>query len=138
DPGTKRYRLIHLVVSSVWSQASNQETDALIAAKSQLDAQQIVLLEALDEGPVVGTPATQGDLDQWIGTHGSNFTEMLDPGLANFGGFFEAVAVPWNADLDPRTMELLDSTTGWAGDVSVEVSTSVLPSAPSYPVPQCN
>jgi hypothetical protein len=77
------------------------------------------------------------DLNYWIQDHSSNFTEMLDPGLANLGGFFNAAAIPWNSDIDVRTMEMLDSSEGWAGDVQTEVAPALtaLPSTPSYPIP---
>ena len=29
-----------------------------------------------------------------------------------FGIFYDAAALPWNADIDPRTMEILSSGTG--------------------------
>jgi len=73
--------------------------------------------------------------DFWVKQHASNFTEMLDPGFTNFAGFFNPHSVPWNADLDPRTMEILDEATGWPGNVAKEITLSALPSAPSYPLP---
>jgi hypothetical protein len=137
DPCNKRYKLIHLTVAAVWCQPCNQETDAIVAAKSSLDQQQVVVIQALDDGPTVGVPATLNDLNYWIKTHSSNFTEMMDPGLQNLGGFFDAAAIPWNADIDPRTMEILDSSDGWAGDVNSELQSGfdAMPSQPSYPLP---
>ena len=135
DPCNRRYRLIHLTVAAVWCQPCFQETDAIVAARSKLEAERVVVLQALDDGPVAGTPATPGDLDYWVKTHRSNFTELLDPGLQNLSGFFDAASIPWNADLDPRTMEILDASEGWSGDVGSAISPSVLPSAPSTPSP---
>jgi len=64
---------------------------------------------------------------------------MLDPGLTNpdLGGFFQASAIPWNCDLDPRTMEIIDESTGWAGDVDTELEPGLtsLPVVPGYPIP---
>jgi hypothetical protein len=137
DPCNKRYKMIHLSVAAVWCQPCNQETDAMVGAKAQLDSEQIVVLQALDDGATVGQPAQQSDLDYWVRDHGVNFTEMMDPELHNFGGFFAAAAIPWNADLDPRTMELIDSSDGWSGDISTEISLSALPASPGYPVASC-
>lgn len=141
DPCTKRYKLIHLTVAAVWCEPCNQETDAIVAGKSQLDTSQVVVLQALDDGPTVGTPATNNDLNYWIKLHSSNFTEMMDPGLKNLGGFFDAAAIPWNADIDPRTMEILDSSDGWSGSVQNEIQPGLdaISSAPSYPLAvSCN
>jgi hypothetical protein len=137
DPCGKRLKLLHITVAGVWCQPCNQETDALVAAKATLAAKSVVVIQALDDGAVEGVPATTKDLNAWVSRHLSNFTEMLDPGLQNLGGFFQASAIPWNADLDPRTMEILDSSTGWAGDVNVEVQAGfdALPVKPGYPIP---
>lgn len=135
DPCSKRYKLIHITVASVWCGPCQQETIAMVAAKLQLEAQGVVVLQALDDGPVQRTGATQGDLDRWIAKYQTTFTELLDPGLQNFAGFFKAAEVPWNADLDPRTMEIIDASPGWIGDVATELASafSVLPATPSYP-----
>jgi hypothetical protein len=135
DPCNKRFKLLHITVAAVWCQPCNQETDALVAAKDQLAQEGVVVIQALDDGPTVGVPATLNDLNYWIRNHSSNFTEMMDPGLQNLGGFFDAAAIPWNCDIDPRTMEILDASDGWAGSVDAEISLSAVPSQPSYPLP---
>jgi len=140
DPCQKSYKLLHLTVAGVWCGPCNQETDAIVGAKSQLDSERVAVLQALDDGKTQGVPATTSDLDYWMNLHKVNFTEMLDPGLTNLGGFFDAAAIPWNCDLDPRTMEIIDESTGWAGDVSTELQAgfNALPAQPGYPVPACN
>ena len=121
DPCQKRYKVLHLSVAGVWCNPCNMETDALVAAKSLLDSDGVVVLQALSDGPSEGVGATQMDLTYWVNRHKSNFTEVLDPGPTQFGGFFIANEIPWNADVDPRTMELLSSSTGWNGDVAMTV-----------------
>jgi hypothetical protein len=141
DPCSKRYKLIHLSVASVWCVPCNQETDALVAGKAQLDSQEVVVLQALDDGPVQGTGATPNDLNRWITSHKSNFTEMLDPNLTQLAGFFDAAAVPWNCDLDPRTMEIIHAETGWTGNIKTALAPSwaALAATPSVAPPaSCN
>jgi AhpC/TSA family len=142
DPCGKRYKLIHLSVAAVWCTPCNQETDEIVLAKSQFDAQGVVMLQALDDGPSLNIPATRGDLDRWVASHHVNFTEMLDPGLDNLHGFFLAAAVPWNADIDPRTMELLDQSTGLSADgIASEIAPAqaLVQGAPGYPIAvSCN
>lgn len=135
DPCARRHKLIHLTVAAVWCQPCFQETDALVAARSRLAAEGVVVLQALDDGPTAGTPATLADLGYWVKAHRPTFAEVLDPGLANLAGFFDASAVPWNADLDPRTMEILDESVGWSGDVDSEIRLAVVPEQASYAVP---
>ncbi len=135
DPCNKRYKVLHITVAGVWCQPCNMETDALVAAKSMLDSEQVVVIQALDDGPIVGTPATKMDLDYWVKNHMVNFTEMLDPGLQNLGGFFDAAAIPWNADIDVRTMEILDAAVGFS-DVTTELAPALqyVKEAPGYKV----
>jgi hypothetical protein len=136
DPCNKRLKLLHLSVAAVWCTPCNEETQALVAAKSELDAEGVVLVQALSDGPTMNKGATQSDLNYWIGLNHSNFTEMLDPGLTNLGTFFDAAAVPWNADIDPRTMEIIDEGTGWAQTVDTELAPGLaaVADAPDYPL----
>ena len=46
---------------------------------------------------------------------------MLDPNVKNLGEFFQAAAVPWNANIDARSMEILSATLGAPRDVSADV-----------------
>ena len=118
DPCNKRYKMIHLSVAAVWCVPCNEETAALVAANSQLVSRGHRRPPGARRRADGGHGATPADLNNWIRTTTSNFTEMLDPNLQNLGGFFNAAAIPWNADLDPRTMEILDSSEGWSGNVS--------------------
>ena len=137
DPCGKRIKMLHLTVAGAWCVPCGEETDALVAAKAQLTSERVTIVQALGDGPIQGVPATMADLDNWIAKHGSNFTEMLDPNLTNLGAFFNAATVPWNCDIDPRTMEIIRESTGWPGDLDSDLQPSLtaLPATPSYPVP---
>jgi len=50
DPCSRRYAMLHLTVAGVWCQPCNQETDTIVANQSSLDAQRIVVLQALGDG----------------------------------------------------------------------------------------
>jgi hypothetical protein len=138
DPCGKRYKVIHLTVAARWCEPCNEETDAIEAAKSQLDAEGVVVVQALEDGTVQGTGATKTDLDDWIAQHHTTFTEVLDPDPnPQLGVFFSQASIPWNGDIDPRTMEILDSSPGWSGDVMTEVSPALtaVQSPANYPLP---
>ncbi len=139
DPCSKRYKMVHLGVAGLWCEACSEETDALVGARAQLASEKVVVLQALDDGTMQNVPANVADLDNWVTAHKTNFTTMLDPGLGNLAGFFNPEAIPWNCDLDPRTMEILDDGVGWSDGVSAELQPglSAIPSTPSYPVPAC-
>jgi hypothetical protein len=137
DPCGKRMKLLHLSVAGVWCSPCNMETQAFVQAQSLLASDQVVVLQALSDGAMEGVGATTGDLNYWVDHYKMTFTEVLDPGPTEFGGFFNASAIPWNADVDPRTMELIDSTTGWTGDVMGEVQTGLdaVGAPPLYAIP---
>jgi hypothetical protein len=112
DPEMRKFKVIHISVAAVWCGPCNEETDETVPLAEELLAKGIVFVQALSDGPVDGRGATKKDLDGWILKHKANFTELLDPDLKNFGVFFNAAAVPWNANIDARTMEILSAGVG--------------------------
>lgn len=138
DPCVKTYKMIHLTAAAVWCGPCNQETDAIVMAQSDLKSKGVVVLQVLFDGATMGTPVYQTTLESWIRLHGSNFTELLDSELVdpNLGGFFNTGYIPWNADVDPRTMELLTSTDGFSGSIDTDLAPGLndVAGAPGYPV----
>lgn len=112
DPENRQVKLLHIIASSVWCGPCNQETSEVSRLYSSLAGKGVVVIQALVDGPELGTGATPKDLTGWSRTHSIGFTTMLDPGLTNLGVFFDAAAVPWNAFVDARTMEILDAGVG--------------------------
>jgi hypothetical protein len=135
DPCNKRYKVLHISVAAVWCVPCNQETADMVAGGGAFEKQGVVFVQALDEGTSVGTGAAPSNLDYWIARYHPNFTEVLDPEVANFGVFIEAAAVPWNADVDVRTMELLDANVGYS-NLTDELTPALqdVALAPRYPL----
>lgn len=118
-------KIIHIVVSAVWCNPCNQETDFISGANwtganaggtswaKELAPLGIVFFQALDDGAVVGTGATMTDLNNWITHHQNDFTTTLDPGNQNLGVFFDAAAIPFNMTVDARSMEILEGGVGF-------------------------
>jgi hypothetical protein len=139
DPeGKLGYKLLHLGVAAVWCVPCNQETKATEPLVAGYLKQGVVFAQALDNGTMLGQAATQADLDMWIGTYKSTFTEMLDPDNMNLGIFFSAAEVPWNAIIDARSMEILQAGVGYSGNIQSDLApwiTWVAQNSPSYPMP---
>jgi len=112
DPEGKRFKIIHIQASGVWCSACQAETKTVVPLKAELDQRKTVWLVSLAEGPTPGTASKQRDLDGWIAEFKSPFTHWLDPNNANLGPFYDAAALPWNANIDARTMEILTAGTG--------------------------
>jgi hypothetical protein len=117
DPTGAAYKVIHVVAAATWCGPCNDETDALVRALSDpstdLRSKGVVYLQALVEGPSPNYGATKADLDTWDGVHHVPFTSVLDPEAQALGAFFDAASVPFNADVDARSMELLQAGTGY-------------------------
>jgi hypothetical protein len=114
DPTGSKYKIIHIQAAGVWCYYCQEETKTVAQMKADLEAKGAVWLVSLCEGRVQGTPSTQKDLEGWIANYKAPFTQWIDPGNAKLGPFFKAEALPWNANIDARTMEILTAETGAA------------------------
>jgi hypothetical protein len=133
-------KVIHLTVAAVWCGPCNEETDFISGANwtgqnpapsasfaTELAPLGVVFVQALSDGAVVGTGATITDLNSWITHHANDFTSMLDPGVQNLGVFFDAAAVPFNMNIDARSMEILSSEVGFDTQMDLTIKNQVLP-----------
>jgi hypothetical protein len=146
--GDAPVKLIHLTVAAVWCNPCNQETDFISGANftganttgasfaKELAPLGVIFVQALSDGPTFGTGATLEDLSSWIGHHQSDFTEMLDPNVQNLGVFFDAAAVPFNMNIDARSMEILSSEVGFDIGMADDIKNRVLPWIDSHPAKQ--
>jgi len=125
DPDGLRYRVLHITYSDGWCPDCKNEVAALTQAlhDPSVDYRKkgVVYLEAVGEGVQQNVGATQADLDQWVHSHPSLFAEVLDPLARQLGAFFDTSTVPFNANIDTRTMEILSSGTGYEDPASVTV-----------------
>jgi hypothetical protein len=112
DPAQKSFKLIHFSAGALWCPPCNDEADKLVPLVPGLKTQKIVVIQALVEGDSRGSGSTMPDLDTWQKRHKVNYTLFLDPEQGNLGQFFDAAAIPWNAYLDARSMEILQSGVG--------------------------
>lgn len=112
DPTGETYKMIHIQAAGSWCSACRGETKALVTIKKDLDDRKVVWLVALAEGATGGSASTQKDLDLWIKDFDSPFTHLLDSNRKNLGVFFGAAALPWNCDIDAKTMKIISSDTG--------------------------
>lgn len=112
DPEAKRFKLIHIQASGVWCVFCQKETEVVVPLKAKFDEMKVVWLVSMAEGSAQGTPSKQKDLDGWIAEFKSPYPHVLDPGNKNLGVFYDAAALPWNANINAKTMEILQAGTG--------------------------
>ena len=112
DPASSKYAIIILNVAARWCGPCNQETDEIVSGvAATYGPQKVVFVQAVTEG-LDYKAATMDDLNGWIGDHTNNFTTLLDPSQQNLGVFFDRAAIPFNAVIDARSMEILYAGTG--------------------------
>jgi hypothetical protein len=131
-------KIIHLTVAALWCGPCNDETDFVAGANytgtntsgaswaKELAPLGVVFVQAIDDGQTVGTGATLTDLNTWIGRHNNDFTTMVDPGNANLGVFFDAAAIPFNMNIDARSMEILSADVGFDENMDNTIKTQYL------------
>lgn len=112
DPDGKRYKLIMIQAAGVWCGVCKTEMGFKQTIADALKAQGVALITTLAEGSKTGEPAIETDLVGWANRYKTNYPQLLDPGNKNLGVFYDAAALPWNAYVDARTMEILSAGVG--------------------------
>ncbi|MBS2012605.1 MAG: redoxin domain-containing protein [Deltaproteobacteria bacterium] len=123
DPEMRSVKIIHFSAGAIWCPPCNEEAKALVPLVPSLKEKKVIPIQALIEGAVRGTASVMSDLDVWQAKHKINYTLFLDPGQQNLGQFFDAAAIPWNAIIDARSMELLTSGVGYNPNMTKEYDT---------------
>jgi hypothetical protein len=112
DPDAKRYRLLHIMLAASWCSICMAQTRQMVAALPALKAEGLVVVQALVHGPTPKQGPTLADFDAWIGKHATAHTMVIDVRAHRFLELWTFEAVPVNALVDPRTMEILEADIG--------------------------
>ena len=119
DPmGAKGLKVLHIIAAARWSTPDGAEVQAAVTATSSLAAQGAVFLVVMGQGASVGASATKTDLDAWVTNYGPHFSMALDPGFAALSDMWDVSAVPFNVDVDLRSMEILAADVGAPPDLA--------------------
>ncbi len=115
------YKLMHLTGAARWCGPCSVETSGIsgwdgtrtgpgIAAN--LAPQGVVFVQGLFQAENHNAPATPDDLRIWMNGHQSNFASFIDPGPITLHEFTDGNVLPWNAEIDLRSMEILALSIG--------------------------
>jgi hypothetical protein len=112
DPtGSKGIKLLHISVGAAWCGPCQDEAKLLVPKIDEYRAKGVVFVSVLAQRPD-RMPAEKVDLDHWMDTYQTNYTQLLDPGAAQFGPFFDGSTYPLNVNVDARSMEILTAAPG--------------------------
>jgi hypothetical protein len=112
DPGTKRFRVLHIMAGVAWCPHCQAQTEQMVQAMPALRLQGAVSIQTLMEGHDPDAPITLGDMDRWVSERSTNFTVVFDVEGKRLGTVEKVAAVPFNALIDLRTMEVLAAEVG--------------------------
>ncbi len=112
DPSGERNLVLHLMAAAMWCPVCTGQTEAMVAAQAALRAEGAVVVQAIIMGPDPDVPPDRCDLVDWIEQEDTNFTVVLDVEARRIASVTVINAVPWNALVDTRTMEVLQAGEG--------------------------
>ncbi len=121
DPGQQRHKLLHVMAAVAWCPHCAAQTQAMVQAAPQLREAGLVILQTLMEAPDPSRALTLSDLGNWIDRFGTPFTVVFDVEGRRLSTIANLEAVPWNAFIDTRTMEILDAGLGEIPDYPAQV-----------------
>jgi hypothetical protein len=118
DPQQKRYKLLHIEVAATWCTICSSEIDATEKVKDTLRAEGIVYLEVIVSGPSLQRGPSLDDVTGWIDRHSSTVSTGIDVRARRLSAIgIDGTVMPWDLQIDTRTMEILDSSGGAPNDI---------------------
>ena len=130
DPNATRHRVLHLMAAVMWCPHCQHETDLMASLVPTLRAEGAAFIQVVLNGPSRGKGPDLCDMDSWIDDHATSFTVVFDVSARRLGSVADVSAVPWNALIDTRTMEVLDVTVGAPADFAAYVRSALNAVAP--------
>ena len=112
DPTGGRQLVIHLMAAAMWCPVCHDQTAAMVEAHDTLQGEGAAILQAVIMGPDPDAPADRCDLVNWIEDRKAPFTVVLDVDARRLTTVAPIHAVPFNALIDARTMEVLQAGEG--------------------------
>lgn len=112
DPWQKHGKVLHIMEAASWCIICDGQTREMTAAKDAMAAQGVVIVQAIMNGAKAGTGPTLLELDQWMDRYPTWFTVVVDDRAKRLSSVASVGAVPWNALIDLRTMEVLFASVG--------------------------
>ncbi len=125
DPSGERNLVVHLMAVAMWCPVCSEQTKAMVAAQPALRAEGAVVVQAVIMGPDPDVPPDRCDLVNWIQERNANFTVVLDVNARRIASVAAITAIPWNALIDARTMEVLQADLGAPQDYAAYVRSAL-------------
>jgi hypothetical protein len=116
DPDQRRNKVLHVMAAVAWCPHCAAQTQQMVAVTDSLRALGAESLQTLMQAPDPERALRLSDLDDWVERFHTRFTVVFDVQGRRLSTVADMSAVPWNALIDTRTMEILSVTSGGTGD----------------------
>lgn len=122
DPDRKHHRLLVIQFAATWcAYCSTELTETLRAKASPEDSPKIegaVFLMILVSGAKLQQGPSLDEAEGWAVRHDTSYSLAIDVGARRVGRLgVDGSVMPWDARIDTRTMEILESSGGAPADV---------------------
>ena len=119
DPDRKHHRLLVLQFAATWCAYCSSELTETLRVKDELAAEGGVFLEVLVSGAKLQQGPSLDEAEQWMARHNTTISMAIDVGARRVGRIgVDGSVMPWDARIDTRTMEILESSGGSPADVA--------------------
>lgn len=125
DPTGQRQLVVHLMAAAMWCPVCHDQTKAMVQAHSTLRGEGAAILQAVIMGPDRNVSPDRCDLVDWIEEQSAPFTVVLDVDARRLATVAPLTAVPFNALIDARTMEVLLAGEGAPVDYTAYVRSAL-------------
>ncbi|MBW2456052.1 MAG: redoxin domain-containing protein [Deltaproteobacteria bacterium] len=125
DPTGQRQLVVHLMAAAMWCPVCHDQTEAMVKAHSTLRGEGAAILQAIIMGPDRNVSPDRCDLVDWMDERSVPFTVVLDVDARRIATVAPLTAVPWNALIDARTMEVLQAGEGAPVDYTAYVRSAL-------------
>lgn len=107
-----RPKVLHLMEAAYWCTICDGQTKEMAPLKDALAAEGVVVVQAIMNGARLDVGPSLLEVGKWMDRYPTWFTVVIDERAKRVGTVSEVLAVPWNALIDLRTMEILYAGSG--------------------------
>jgi hypothetical protein len=116
DPTGKRYDLLHIVIVAMWCSHCDKQATAMADLATWQSGQRVASFELAIDGPNRTGPS-MAEVKTWAVKHDLSTPVARDPQSASIKPHLTVSYIPLHLLVNPRTMIILDATTGEVPDL---------------------
>ena len=116
DPAGARYDLLHVVIVAMWCPHCDRQASAIAGLADWQAQNRIATFELAIDGPNHSGPS-MAEVADWAVAHKLSTPVARDPKSAQIKPYITVDYIPLHLLVNPRTMTILDATTGEVADL---------------------